>query len=126
MPKGEYKENPAESMRECRYCDAIMHHMGVGTHESFCRKRSPQEREDYLATKGKYNYRKRNGKRATIKTKLPVIITQMESAHSERKSPEKFPAPHLSVIEGDRRISMNVSLDMDALLNLLKTLRIGK
>lgn len=122
MPVGTYKENPAETMRICELegCHRSFHHSGFAPHVRACQGRTPEEREQYMATKGKYYYKQKGKPKMAM---LPVRITELTSAAPTKALARQLPAPvSIATVEGER-VALKITVERKALMNLFNTLK---
>lgn len=109
---GEYKRNPAETTRDCRYCGHTFHHMGISPHQRACALRTPAGRREFFERVGRYHWFK---DKDAVVTKLPVSIQQIESAAPSRALKRGLPAPQETFVRDGQRIGFTVTIDPEEL-----------
>jgi hypothetical protein len=109
MGAGEYRDNPTEARRSCKYCGKVLHHQGVYSHERWCKERNPKERREWAEKHARSEF-------------LPDLARTIKA--DVRAVPIQNYARNGSVSDEGPRIHLEISLDQDKLNALLSSLRI--
>jgi hypothetical protein len=109
MEKGEYRDNPTEARRQCRFCGAVKHHNGISTHERWCRARNAKERREWL---DKHTH---SELLPDLAKTIPAKIRAVPVANYGRNGKVSDEGP---------RVHLEISLDQGKLNELLSSIRI--